>query len=102
MISYVSTTSLDAGVPVRTSGLTKRFRGQTAVDRVDLEVPAGAVYGFLGPNGSGKTTTIRMLLGLVTPTSGTHTLLGRAMPAAAERWPASVTSAGTLSNLACQ
>ena len=53
--------------PVVTSGLTKRFRRQIAVDRIDLEVPDGAVYGFLGPNGSGKTTTIRMLLGLISP-----------------------------------
>jgi ABC-2 type transport system ATP-binding protein len=53
------------------------------VDSVDLEVPSGAVYGFLGPNGSGKTTTIRMLLGLVTPTAGQVEMLGRPMPAAA-------------------
>jgi ABC-2 type transport system ATP-binding protein len=68
---------------VRTAGLTKRFGAQVAVDAIDLVVPAGAVYGFLGPNGSGKTTTIRMLLGLVTPTAGTVELLGRAMPASA-------------------
>ena len=55
---------------VRTSGLTKRFGSQTVVDAIDLEVPTGAVYGFLGPNGSGKTTTIRMLLALVAPTAG--------------------------------
>ena len=61
---------------VATSGLTKRFGKQTVVDAIDLEVPVGAVYGFLGPNGSGKTTTIRMLLGLVSPTSGTRSLLG--------------------------
>ena len=69
--------------PVVTSGLTKRFRGQVAVDRIDLEVPAGAVYGFLGPNGSGKTTTIRMLLGLISPTAGEISLLGSWMPSAA-------------------
>ena len=63
-----------------TAGLTKRFGTQTAVDGIDLDVPAGAVYGFLGPNGSGKTTTIRMSLGLVRPTAGTVTLLGRPMP----------------------
>ena len=68
---------------VATSGLTKRFRHQVAVDALDLVVPAGAVYGFLGPNGSGKTTTIRMLLGLVTPTSGEVELLGHRMPAQA-------------------
>ena len=55
---------------VATRGLTKRFGSQTVVDAIDLEVPTGSVYGFLGPNGSGKTTTIRMLLGLVTPTAG--------------------------------
>ncbi|GAA0944461.1 ABC transporter ATP-binding protein [Nonomuraea longicatena] len=58
-----------------TKGLTKRFRGgQVAVDAVDLSVPRGSVYGFLGPNGSGKTTTIRMLLGLVAPTDGEYTM----------------------------
>jgi lantibiotic transport system ATP-binding protein len=65
---------------VATSGLTKRFHQQVAVNAVDLIVPRGAVYGFLGPNGSGKTTTIRMLLGLIRPTAGHHHLLGRAMP----------------------
>ena len=64
------------GDAVRTVGLTKRFRHQVAVDRVDLVVPDGAVYGFLGPNGSGKTTTIRMLLGLIRPTAGAVALLG--------------------------
>jgi ABC-2 type transport system ATP-binding protein len=66
---------------IASSGLTKRFRGgQLAVDNLDLRVPRGAVYGFLGPNGSGKTTTIRMLLGLAYPTSGTAELLGVPMP----------------------
>ncbi|MDX6300447.1 MAG: type transport system ATP-binding protein [Nocardioidaceae bacterium] len=68
------------GAAVATSGLTKKFGAQVAVDGLDLLVPTGSVYGFLGPNGSGKTTTIRMLLGLVTPTAGTVELLGRAMP----------------------
>lgn len=71
----------DLGTAVRTEGLTKRFRsGQVAVDGIDLHVPRGAVYGFLGPNGSGKTTTIRMLLGLVRPTSGQAWLLDQPMP----------------------
>jgi ABC-2 type transport system ATP-binding protein len=61
---------------VTTTGLTKRFGHQLAVDGIDLSVPSGSVYGFLGPNGSGKTTTIRMLLGLIGPTSGSLTLLG--------------------------
>ena len=70
---------------VESEGLTKRFGRQVAVDAVDLAVPGGAVYGFLGPNGSGKTTTIRMLLGLVRPTAGRHTLLGAPMPGGAGR-----------------
>ena len=66
---------------VVTRGLTKRFRsGQLAVDGLDLDVPQGSVFGFLGPNGSGKTTTIRMLLGLVAPTAGQVRLLGEPMP----------------------
>jgi len=69
---------------VVTRGLTKRFRGgQVAVADLDLNVPQGSVFGFLGPNGSGKTTTIRMLLGLVSPTAGAVTLLGEPMPRSA-------------------
>ncbi|MEU5861493.1 ABC transporter ATP-binding protein [Nonomuraea sp. NPDC047529] len=69
-----------------TRGLTKRFRGgQLAVDALDLAVPRGSVYGFLGPNGSGKTTTIRMLLGLIAPTEGEHSLLGLPLPRALPR-----------------
>jgi ABC-2 type transport system ATP-binding protein len=68
---------------VRTEGLTKRYGRLTVVDTVDLDVHQGDVFGFLGPNGSGKTTTIRMLLGLVSPTAGRVELLGQAMPHAA-------------------
>jgi ABC-2 type transport system ATP-binding protein len=76
----------DPTTAISTSGLTKRFRsGQVAVDHIDLAVPRGSVYGFLGPNGSGKTTTIRMLLGLAFPTSGTAALLGTDMPSGAVR-----------------
>jgi ABC-2 type transport system ATP-binding protein len=71
---------------ITTTGLTKRFRGgQLAVDHIDLEVRHGSVYGFLGPNGSGKTTTIRMLLGLAFATSGSASLLGVPMPDGATR-----------------
>jgi ABC-2 type transport system ATP-binding protein len=61
---------------VRADALTKRFGDFTAVDRVSFTIPAGEVVGFLGPNGSGKTTTIRMLLGLLQPSSGGAEVLG--------------------------
>lgn len=76
------TTGTAAGgdLAIATSGLVKRYRRQTAVAGIDLAVPRGAVYGFLGPNGSGKTTTIRVLLGLSAATAGEVRLLGRPMP----------------------
>lgn len=58
------------------SGLRKEFGGKVAVERVDLQLPKGEVWGFVGPNGSGKTTTIRMLCGLLKPTAGEGTCLG--------------------------
>jgi len=77
---------LSSDVMIEASGLTKRFRGgQLAVDDLGLDVPRGSIYGFLGPNGSGKTTTIRMLLGLVYPTRGSVSLLGEPVPGAAAR-----------------
>lgn len=76
--------------PVLTRGLTKRFRHQVAVDAVDLDVPETAVYGFLGPNGSGKTTTIRMLLGLIRPTAGEVDLMGTAVAGDGRRADTSV------------
>jgi ABC-2 type transport system ATP-binding protein len=57
-------------------GLTKRYGARTVVDRVDMQVAKGSIYGFLGPNGSGKTTTIRMLCGLLTPDEGQGSCLG--------------------------
>lgn len=65
---------------IKTSQLTKRFGDQAAVDGVNLSVPRGSVFGFLGPNGSGKTTTIRMLLGLAEATGGEIELLGQEVP----------------------
>jgi ABC-2 type transport system ATP-binding protein len=56
---------------IRATGLTRRFGDFTAVDRLSLAVPAGSIFAFLGANGSGKSTTIRMLIGLLTPTEGT-------------------------------
>jgi ABC-2 type transport system ATP-binding protein len=57
-------------------GLTKRFGDFTAVDGIDFEVNTGEIFGFLGPNGSGKTTTIRMMLGLLQPSAGMVEVLG--------------------------
>src|SRR5687768_10829862 len=57
-------------VILQTQGLTKRFRGRTAVDNLSLHVEHGDIYGFLGPNGAGKSTTLRMLLGLIRPSAG--------------------------------
>lgn len=64
-------------VAIETDALVKRFGSATVVDQIGLRVPAGSVFGFLGPNGSGKTTTIRMLLGLLAPDGGEARLLGR-------------------------
>ncbi len=69
---------------VSTKGLTPRFGEKTAVDNLDLEIRTGQIYGFLGPNGCGKTTTMRMLTGLLTPSSGSVSVLGRSMPEFAE------------------
>jgi ABC-2 type transport system ATP-binding protein len=84
---------VDRPPAILTRGLTKHFGGHAAVDGIDLEVPVGAVYGFLGPNGSGKTTTIRMLLGLVRPTAGSITLMGQPVP---ERVVAALPRVGAL------
>jgi len=66
---------MTAPLAIDVEGLTKRFDGRTVVDRISLQVGAGRICGFLGPNGSGKTTTIRMLCGL-----------RRLMPATAAAW----------------
>jgi ABC-type multidrug transport system ATPase subunit len=65
---------------IETSGLTKRFGDQKAVNSISLEVPKGSVFGFLGPNGSGKTTSIRMLLGLAEASEGEIKVLGTEIP----------------------
>ena len=70
---------------IRTSQLTKRFGHVLAVDNLDMHVRPGDIYGFVGANGSGKTTTVRMLLGLVLPTSGRVELFGQLMPRKASR-----------------
>ena len=71
-------------IAVRTVSLRKSYLGRggrrVAVQGLSMTVPAGGVHGFLGPNGSGKTTTIRMLLGLISPDSGSAELFGRRVP----------------------
>ncbi|PKQ16300.1 MAG: multidrug ABC transporter ATP-binding protein [Actinobacteria bacterium HGW-Actinobacteria-7] len=66
----------DSPEAVVADGLTKRFGDFTAVDAIDLSVPRGEIFGFLGPNGSGKTTTIRMLCGTIAPSGGSATVMG--------------------------
>src|SRR5687767_5604390 len=63
-------------VVIDVHGLTKRFDGRAVVRDLSMQVKRGTIYGFLGPNGSGKTTTIRMLCGLLTPDEGSGTCLG--------------------------
>lgn len=82
---------------VNTENLRKTYRTRhgkhVAVDRLNFQVPAGGVHGFLGPNGSGKTTTIRMLLGLIRPDSGTVSLYGQPIP---QRLPAVIGRVGAI------
>ena len=67
---------MDAELVIDVHGLTKKFGDTTVVDDFSIQVPKGAIYGFLGPNGSGKTTTIRMMCGLLKPDGGGGTALG--------------------------
>ncbi len=67
---------MNAPPAISVRGLSKRFGARMVVDQIDMEVPKGAIYGFLGPNGSGKTTTIRMMCGLLTPDAGAGECLG--------------------------
>lgn len=72
---------IDSGrFAIQARGLTKQFGDLVAVDHLDLDVPRAQIYGFLGPNGSGKTTAIRMLCGLLTPTDGDANVLGISVP----------------------
>jgi ABC-2 type transport system ATP-binding protein len=85
------------GNVIELRGLRKEVRGRkgriVAVDHLDLEVPEGGVFGFLGPNGSGKTTSIRCLLGLARPTAGEVRLLGRRIP---RQLPEAIAQVGAL------
>lgn len=70
---------------IQAQGLTKRFGELVAVNQLNLSIPKSRIYGFLGPNGSGKTTAIRMLCGLLTPTQGSANVLGLNIPEQADR-----------------
>jgi len=72
-----------SAVAIATSGLSKRYPGVLAVDRVELQVARGEIYAFLGLNGAGKSTTIRMLLGMISPTAGYAELFGQRVRAGA-------------------
>jgi len=69
---------------IKLDRLTRRFGSTVAVDDISLDIPSGSIYGLLGPNGAGKTTTIKMLTTLLTPTSGTATVAGSDIVAAAD------------------
>ncbi len=73
--SLMSSSGL-SGLPIRLEGVTKRFGMHTAVSSLDLEIPKGTVYGLLGPNGSGKTTTLRIIMGILLPDEGKVELFG--------------------------
>lgn len=70
---------------LETQGMTRAFGGVNAVENLDLAIPKGTIYGFLGPNGCGKSTSIRMLTGLLSPTSGEIRVLGETLPGAEEK-----------------
>lgn len=78
---------------IETRGLKYRASGEFAIDDVSLNVPAGALYGFLGPNGCGKTTTIKLLLGLLRPNGGKITVLGHDIP---DALPAALARTGVI------
>ncbi len=81
MIGTLASSQIDGltAPVVQFRGITKKIGSKTIIDNLTLDVPAGCVFGFLGPNGSGKTTTIRMLVGLMTPTSGDILIEGQSI-----------------------
>ena len=92
----MATGTHDGKIAVRLTNVTKTFGSHKAVDGLSLEVPAGSVYGFIGPNGSGKTTTIRMILHIFHPDSGNIEVLGERNTRAANDSGVSSSSTGTV------
>jgi len=80
----------DTEIAIDAKGITKTYGKNTVVDNFDIRVPKGSIYGFLGPNGSGKTTTIRILCGLLTPDAGGGTCVGYDILTEAEKIKAQV------------
>ena len=80
----MSPTTASDHIAIETRGLTRRFGDFTAVDNLDLTITTGTIYGFLGPNGCGKSTSMRLITGLLTPTSGSVQVLGMTIPDNAE------------------
>ncbi|MCG9963828.1 ABC transporter ATP-binding protein [Shewanella cutis] len=76
---------MNAAFAIETHGMTRAFGGVNAVENLDLAISKGTIYGFLGPNGCGKSTSIRMLTGLLSPTSGDIRVLGETLPGAEEK-----------------
>ncbi len=72
-------------IAIQASGLIRKFGSLTAVDKLDLQITKGSIYGFLGPNGSGKTTCIRLLTGLLSANAGTIEVLGLSLPGETEK-----------------
>ncbi len=89
---------------IRTTGLCKRYRGKPAVDHLDMQVEQGAIYGFIGQNGAGKSTTFKMLAGLARPTAGQIELFGRPLqdPTARRRLGVLIEDAGLYPNLSAR
>lgn len=76
---------MNDALAIETHGMTRAFGGVNAVENLDLAIPKGTIYGFLGPNGCGKSTSIRMLTGLLRPSSGKIRVLGESLPGAEDK-----------------
>lgn len=81
----VATEMVNSALAIDVKGMSRRFGDYLAVNQLDLQIPTGCIYGFLGPNGCGKSTSIRMLTGLLTPSSGVIKVLGLELPRQADQ-----------------
>src|SRR5436305_14164506 len=81
----METATVNSDIAIDVHGLSKSFGGREVVHELSMQVKRGTIYGFLGPNGSGKNTTIRMLCGLLTPDKGRDTCLGYDLPTESDK-----------------